>query len=128
EAASRRRQEGGAPDVGKQIFIRAVPDKREVYQGEQLIVSYKLYTNIQIVGNVPEKMPDLTGFWSRNIEPDHQQTQWTEEMVDGTRYQSTVLQQYILFPERSGRLLLDPMEMTFVVRQLVPTSDPFDRF
>lgn len=126
-SAQRRQQETASQDVSRQIFIRAVPDKREVYQGEQLVVSYKLYTNIQIVGNVPDKMPDLAGFWSRNVEAG-QQTEWTDEMVDGVRYKSAVLQQYILFPERAGKLLLDPMEMTFVVRQPVAANDPIERF
>ncbi len=115
-------------DAGKQLFIRAVPDKREVYQGQQLVVSYKLYTNVQITGNMPEKMPVLNGFWSRNVSAGDERTVWTEEVVDGVRYQTTVLQQYILFPERSGQLHIDPMEMTFVIRQPVATNDPFERF
>ena len=114
--------------ASKQIFIRAVPDKREVYQGQQLTVSYKLYTNVQITGNMPGKMPALNGFWSRPLESTDQRTEWTEEVVDGVRYQVTVLQQYILFPERSGKLQIDPMEMTFVIREPIATNDPFERF
>src|SRR5690606_36008664 len=101
-----------AANASKQIFIRAVPDKREVYQGQQLTVSYKLYTNVQITGNMPGKMPALNGFWSRALESTDQRTEWTEEIVNGVRYETTVLQQYILFPERSGQLQIDPMEMT----------------
>jgi len=114
--------------ASKQIFIRAVPDKREVYQGQQLTVSYKLYTNVQITGNMPGKMPALNGFWSRPLESTDRRTEWTEEVVDGVRYETTVLQQYILFPERSGQLQIDPMEMTFVIREPVASNDPFDRF
>lgn len=112
----------------KQIFARAVPSKRTVYQGEQLTVSYKLYTNVQITGNMPGKMPAFSGFWSRALEQQNQRTEWTEEVVDGVRYQVTVLQQYILFPERSGQLQIDPMEMTFAVREPVATNDPIERF
>lgn len=117
-----------AADASKQVFIRAVPDKRTVYQGEQLTVSYKLYTNVQLVGNMPGKMPSLNGFWSRALEQNNQRTEWTDEVVDGVRYQVTELQQYVLFPERSGQLQIDPMEMTFVVREPVATNDPFERF
>src|SRR5690606_1237528 len=117
-----------AANAKNQIFIRAVPNKRTVYQGEQLTVSYKLYTNVQIAGNMPGKMPALTGFWSRALEQNNQRTEWTEEVVDGVRYQVTELQQYILFPERSGKLEIDPMEMTFVIREPVVSNDPFDRF
>src|SRR5690606_31477736 len=105
-----------------------IPNKPTVYQGEQLTVSYNLYTNVQIAGSMPGKMPALNGFWSRSLEQPNQRTEWTEEVVDGVRYQVTVLQQYVLFPERSGQLQIDPMEMTFVVREPVATSDPFERF
>ena len=117
-----------AADASKQIFIRAVPDKRTVYQGEQVTVSYKLYTNVQLVGNMPGKMPAFNGFWSHALEPNNQRTEWTQEVVDGVHYQVTVLQRYVLFPERSGQLQIDPMEMTFVVREPVATNDPFERF
>ena len=129
-ASSARGRSNARPsaNASKQIFIRAVPNKRTVYQGEQLTVSYKLYTNVQIAGNMPGKMPALTGFWSRALEQNNQRTEWTEEVVDGVRYQVTVLQQYILFPERNGKLEIDPMEMTFVIREPVASNDPFDRF
>ena len=110
------------------VFIRAVPSKRTVYQGEQLTVSYKLYTNVQLSGSMPGKMPALAGFWSRALEQDNQRTEWTEEVIDGVRYQATVLQQYVLIPERNGQLQIDPMEMTLVGREPVATSDPFERF
>ncbi len=114
--------------ASKQIFIRAIPDKREVYQGQQLTVSYKLYTNVQITDNMPGKMPAFSGFWSRALESTDRRTEWTEEVVDGVRYQVTMLQQYVLFPERSGQLQIDPMEMTFVIREPIATNDPFERF
>lgn len=122
------RSSGASAANDRQIFIRAIPDKREVFQGQPLVVAYKLYTNVQIAGNMPGKMPVFNGFWSRPLEPANQRTEWSEEVVDGVRYQTAVLQRYILFPEQSGQLQVDPMEMTFVVRRPVATNDPFDRF
>ncbi|SEN72104.1 Oxygen tolerance [bacterium A37T11] len=120
--------EGNATDISKRLFIRAVPSKREVYMGEQLAVSYKLYTNIPIVSNMPEKMPDLNGFWSQDVDDKNPHTQWTDEVIDGVRYKSAVLKQYMVYPERFGKLTLDPLEMSFVIRQTMVSNDPIEQF
>jgi len=119
---------GNANDISKRLFLRAVPSKTNVYQGEQLAVTYKLYTNVGLVYNSFDKMPDFNGFWSQEINNNNQDVQWTEETLNGSRYHVAVLKQIILFPERSGKLTVDPLEMTFVVRQAVPSNDPIEQF
>jgi hypothetical protein len=57
---------GRSGDISKNLFIRAVPDKTHVYQGEQLTVVYKLYTRVALAGNVPYKNPEFNGFWSQD--------------------------------------------------------------
>src|SRR5207247_66730 len=53
--------------AGNNIFLKVTADKSNVYQGEQIIVTYKVYTKVSIVDLNPEKMPTLTGFWSQDI-------------------------------------------------------------
>jgi len=128
---SQAQQGGGQPDISvgrsgdiaKNLFIRAVPDKSTVYQGEQLTVSYKLYSRVAIVGNQGDKQPEFNGFWSQDIKNMNQQVTWTVETYKGVRYQVAVLRQTILFPEHSGNLVLDPLGMTFIVRQEAPARD-----
>lgn len=115
-------------DISKRLFIRAVSDKTSVFQGEQLAVTYKLYTNIDIVDNALDKLPDFNGFWSQEIKINTQNVDWTTEIFNGARYNVAVLKKVILFPERFGRLALDPLAMTFVVRQQVPSNDPMEQF
>jgi hypothetical protein len=115
-------------DISKRLFIRAVTDKRNVYQGEQIAVTYKLYTNIDIVDNALDKLPDFNGFWSQEIKINTQSVDWTTEIFNGARYNVAVLKKVILFPERFGKLALDPLAMTFVVRQSVPSNDPLEQF
>ncbi|WP_133577907.1 BatD family protein [Pedobacter metabolipauper] len=120
---------GNSTDISKRIFIRAVTNKSNVYQGEQLSVSYKLYTNIEIVDNGLDKLPDFNGFWSQEIKNNSQTVKWTTETYKGTRYNVALLKEIILFPERYGDLTLDPLAMTFVVRQSsAKSNDPFDLF
>ncbi|MNK03533.1 hypothetical protein D3C87_213820 [compost metagenome] len=119
---------GNSADLSKRLFLRAIASKTNVYQGEQIAVTYKLYANIAIVGNEPEKLPDFNGFWSQEIKNGSQSVEWKEEVYNGTRYHVGVLKEIILFPERFGKLTLDPLIMNFVVRKNVPSSDPIEQF
>lgn len=132
--AGRRKEqgvEGHAGDIARRLFIRAVANKTNVYQGEALAVTYKLYTNIELVDNALDKLPDFNGFWSQEIKNNDPNVRWETETYQGSRYNVAVLKEIILFPERSGKLTLDPLAMTFLVRQQVSSgdsNDPFDMF
>jgi hypothetical protein len=119
---------GNSSDISKQLFMRAIANKTNVYQGEQIAVTYKLYANIGIVANAPEKLPDFNGFWSQEIKNNSANVEWKEEVYNGQRYHVAVLKEIILFPERFGKLTLDPLIMTFVVRKNVPSNDPIEQF
>lgn len=119
---------GNSSDISKQLFMRAIANKTSVYQGEQIAVTYKLYANIGIVGNSPDKLPDFNGFWSQEIKNNGGNVDWKEEVYNGQRYHVAVLKEIILFPERFGKLTLDPLIMTFVVRKNVPSNDPIEQF
>ncbi|HMI01248.1 MAG TPA: BatD family protein [Pedobacter sp.] len=125
---SARPASGNSSDISKRLFLRAVANKTNVYQGEQISVSYKLYANINIVDNMPDKLPDFNGFWSQEIKRNNQNVEWTVEEYKGVRYHVAVLKEVILFPERFGKLTLDPLGMTFVVRQTTPSNDPIEQF
>lgn len=125
---SGRVSRGNAQDISKLLFMRAIASKTNVYQGEQIAVTYKLYANIAIVGNAPDKLPDFNGFWSQEIKNNSGNVQWKEEVYNGQRYHVAVLKEIILFPQRFGRLTLDPLIMSFVVRKEVPSNDPIEQF
>lgn len=48
----------------KNVFLRVIPSKTNLYQGDQFSVSYKLYFKVQIYGLQATKMPDFNGFLS----------------------------------------------------------------
>jgi len=121
-------ESGNPADISKRLFLRAVANKTNVFQGEQITVSYKLYANINIVDNSVDKLPDFNGFWSQEIKNSNPNVEWKVEDYNGSRYHVAVLKEVILFPERFGKLALDPLNMTFVVRQVVPSNDPIDQF
>ncbi len=115
--------------IGQNLFIRASVDKNELYQGEQLTITYKLYTRLNIVNSAISKVPSFTGFWAQDIELDRNQN-YTIETIDGIQYKSIPIKKTALFPQRSGILEIEPMEASFVVQiQLRKrTGDWFDQF
>jgi len=126
--ADRGAANGRPADISKRVFIRAIPSKTSVYQGEQLSVTYKLYTNTDIVDLALDKMPDFNGFWSQEVKDKTQNVQGAQEEYNGARYNVAVLKEVILFPERSGKLPLDALAMTIVARMPVPSNDPIEDF
>jgi len=114
-------------DIAKDLFIKSSVNKTTVHQGEQLIASYKLYTKINIAGNELVKNADLNGFWSQEI--DLGQTQWSQEVIGGYRWNVATIRKIVLFPQRSGNLEIDPLEMKFIVQRRVNGGNsPFDQF
>jgi hypothetical protein len=121
--------EGNTSDLAKSLFIKAIVDKSTVYQGQQIALSFRIYTRIGIEDSRLDKVPDLTGFWNQDIKSKlQQQVQWHVETYKGLKYNAADLKQSILFPEHSGNITIDPMEMTMLVRQPVQSKDIMDQF
>ena len=114
--------------LANSLFLRAVVDKSKVYQGEQITLSYKLYTRVSIVASQLDKLPDLNGFWSEEIPNDNKNVEWKVETYKGQQYHVAVVKQSVLFPDHAGDLKIEPVEMTFVVRQQAPAKTLMDEF
>ncbi len=122
-------QQGEPVDIGDNIFLRTVVDRSRVYQGEQITVSYKIYTRARIVNYSISKLPTMTGFWGEEMQLP-QQVNLTNEVVDGKQYQVGILKKMALFPTQSGTLEINPMELTcqVQVQSRRRSNDIFDQF
>jgi hypothetical protein len=134
-SSAQSQQNQGAPPAGadladnslsKTLFLRVVLDKDNVYQGQQLTLTYRLYTRTDIVQSQVTKMPDLTGFWNEDIKGP-QKAEWKKETYKGIEYSVADIKQIILFPDHAGNITIDPFAMTFVVRVPAPAKDIMDQ-
>ncbi len=107
-------------DLSKQIFIRAVVDKTHVFVGEQIKVTYKIYTRVGILGGQPDKAPDLNGFWNQDVVNKNPNAPWKSEVYKGLKYNTTTVKQTILFPQHAGDLSIDPLSISFALRLPLP--------
>lgn len=121
--------EGG----GKNVFIKASVDRTNSYQGEGIVVSYKIYTKVTLLNYAISKLPSFAGFWSQDINM-QQQLEFHDENYDGISYKVAEIKKVVLFPQRSGTLTVDPMEGEVIARVQVKkqqqqrSNDPFSQF
>ena len=136
QAQGGNQQEGDGDvmkQIGKNLFIKAHVSKTNVYQGEEISVTYKLYCKVSLVNFALTKIPTLNGFWSQDIEMP-KQLQLHKEVIDGVEWQTTDLKKVVLFPQFSGALTIEPMEGESVVRvqrkrqKSQNGNDPFEQF
>lgn len=102
-------------NVSDDLYIKSSVSKRKVYQGEQIVATYQLYTRVNISGNELVKSADLNGFWSQEI--DLGESQWRQEIIGGYRWHIATIRKIVLFPQRAGDLEIDPLEMKFIVQR-----------
>jgi len=135
KAAGQKRQQQAqqsqnqSVDIGDNLFLRAEVNRSRVYQGEQITVTYKIYTRVRIVNYSVNKIPTMTGFWGEDLEVP-QQVSLTNEVINGKQYQVGVLKKMALFPTQNGSLEINPMELTcqVQVQQRRRSNDIFDQF
>ncbi len=116
-------------ELKKNVFIRAIANKRRVKQGEQLTVTYKLYTKLNISSPQVSKLPTYNGFWSEDLETS-QNIQFKIEMYKNERYRVATIKKVALFPTKSGELVLSPFELKVpvLVKSKRSRRDIFDDF
>lgn len=103
------------------VFIRAIVSKTNVFQGEPLVVTFKLYTRLDATNLENPKAPALNGFYLQEIEVPPLSS-LEREMVNGEVYGTGVLRKVVLFPQRAGELIIDPYELDVIVRERVASA------
>ncbi len=104
---------GDQPEVTKtDVFIRAVPSKKIVFQNEQLSIDYVLFFRhgVLLRNSRLADSWDTEGFWREDLEV-QQRTNMRTEIVDGLRYNAVTLKRVALFPTRSGKLDIEPLRI-----------------
>lgn len=106
------------------FFIQCDVDKTDVYEGEQIVVNWYIYTRGNLLSLDRLKFPDLKGFWKEIIE-EVPALNFTQEVVNGVPYRRALLASHALFPIRPGTAVIDEYKIKAQVQ--LPTS-PFGAF
>jgi hypothetical protein len=121
-------QSAGSPQTSSEnLFAKTFVSKTKVYAGEQITVTHKVYTRMNLKGFQDVKFPSYNGFWSQEVA---RTTQYeiTSENVNGVQYNVVEIKKAFLFPQRSGKIEIEPMEVQCVVREKSgKRNDPFSQ-
>jgi hypothetical protein len=103
-------------EIAKNVFVRATANKNYAYMGEQVTVTYKLYTRLSIASQMSiSKLPQYPGFWAEEIETSNN-ISFTTETYRGRKYRVGVLKKVALFPTQTGELNVTPFELDVPVQ------------
>lgn len=113
----------------EELFIRALVNKRQVYQNEPVIVTFRIYTRVNVSGYALSKLPETAGFWSEDF-PLQQQPQTRNEVINGRKYVVADIKKMAMFPTSPGRVEIGSLGVDCDVRQQARrrSNDIFDSF
>ncbi|MCF7559449.1 BatD family protein [Sabulilitoribacter multivorans] len=106
--------------ASENIHLVAEVSKTNPYLNEAITVVYKLYVSPKIaVDNWNEiDSPRYNDFWSQNINTQGQKVQ--NGTFNGEDYRFLVLRKTVLYPQKTGKLNIEPLSLDIALR--VPTN------
>ncbi|SHN54053.1 Oxygen tolerance [Flavobacterium fryxellicola] len=108
------------------LYLVADVSKVNPYVNEPTTVVYKLYfANIGISNFRELSKPKYNDFWSQNIEI--KQLVAEEGLFKGQNYRYIVLKKVVLYPQKSGRLKIEPLSLEIDVQLPTNRRDMFGR-
>ncbi len=100
---------------GDNLFIRTEVSKTNVYEQEAILVTYKLYTLVDVVQCNPKNTVDFNGFMKQELDQPANK-QMALENYNGRNYGTFVLYKVLLYPQHSGVIQIDKWNFEAVVR------------
>ncbi len=89
------------------LFIEAKPNKEEIYLGEQVTVTFRLFTRNNLSVESIE-YPKSIGFWSEDLLP-ARAARFNNTQINGINYKVATLYKSAMFPTQTGDLKISPM-------------------
>ena len=109
------------------LFILATVSKTSVYEQEAFLLTYKIYTVLNLTNFGTLKSPDFKGFHSQEVELPSTKS-FKLEHYKGRNYKTLVWTQHVLFPQQAGKLEIPSCEFEATIARAVQSIDPFDAF
>ena len=96
------------------LFLRLSLSRTNVVVGEPITATLKLYQRVNIAGFEDAKFPTFNGFWSQEVLAPTT-IDFKRESYNDMIYNTAVLRSYVLIPQQSGDITIDPAELVCLV-------------
>jgi hypothetical protein len=120
-----------AADLSKDdVFIKAYSNKTTITEGEQVVVTYKIFTRVPVANLRPNNLATIAGFWSQDLLEDNKVQEQQQEIINGSQYVTAEIKKLALIPLKSGSITIPAMEMELTAQvekkqKRRSTGDPF---
>ena len=101
-------------NASSNLFVDVNCSKKEVFVGEQVIISASVYSRYNISGVEDVKTPGFKGFWVQDIFNPKNIT-FDRKYIGNKEYLYTLWQKKALFAQKTGTLEIEPYDITFIV-------------
>ncbi|MBR3856579.1 MAG: protein BatD, partial [Bacteroidaceae bacterium] len=133
-------QQGGNPRQGRQqqsaassgqisgsdLYMSVTANRKKIYEQEAVMLTYKLYTLVNIQ-QISGDMPQIDGCHVQELERSAQMS-LKYERVNGRNYGTAVWKQYVVFPQKTGKIKIPSITFDTQVEVQNHSMDPFDIF
>lgn len=112
------------------LFMRLNLSKSRVVVGEPINVVLKLYQRTNVAGFEDARFPTFNGFWSQEVQAPTN-IEFHRENIGDQIYNAAVLRSWVIIPQQSGDLTVDPAELVCLVNVRTrsnSTGSIFDSF
>mgnify|MGYP000860954559 CR=1 FL=1 len=116
QAASNEKNQYASEVSNEDLFVRTYLSKTKCYLGEQITITQKVYSRVDLRGFQNIKFPPYNGFWSQQ-DNSNQQINLQQENVNGVNYYVADYNKVYLFPQRIGSITIEPVELDCIVRR-----------
>ena len=116
----------GSAISGSDLFFKVSASKQKVREQEPILLTYKVYTLVGLT-QLNGKLADLKNFYSREV-PLPPEKHFVQERFNGRNYNTVVWQQYVVFPQATGKLEIPSVTYDGIVMQQNRNVDPFEAF
>jgi len=110
-SSARSTEKTKAPEKDENLILRINLSKNKAYIGEQITATYVLLTRYQNLDVGDMRFPTLNGFWTEDLKDEKASWERDYEMIRGVPYRKAILKRQVLFPQRSGELEIESMEI-----------------
>jgi hypothetical protein len=111
---------GAAPSGTPEMFLKATVDHPRAFWSQQVTLRLRLYSRVDVIGDVDWKPPSTDGFWTEGLGPARQGRQ----VVNGKEYAVMEIPT-ALFPTRTGTLTIGSAQVRCRVARVIQPPDPW---
>lgn len=126
-----QRQQQGSSGTGQisnnELYMTVTASRQKIYEQEALMLTYKLYTLVEISQINRAELPQIDNCHVQEIDSPAQ-VSLKYERVNGRTYGTAVLKQYVLFPQKTGKIKISGFTLDVDVQVQNHNMDPFDVF